>query len=156
MRCVCSITYTVGINESKSECFVPSRGLRQGDPLSPYLFLICTEGLSCLLNEAKAKNCLKGALIGKRKLSITHLLFADDCIIFGDASDEGAYTVRNILREYEAVLGQKINLEKSLIFFGACVETDVKNSVISILGVRLASNPENYLGLPMMIGRKKK
>ncbi|KAK5792926.1 hypothetical protein PVK06_034057 [Gossypium arboreum] len=59
MRCVCSVTYTVGINESKSECFVPSRGLCQGDPLSPYLFLICAEGLSCLLNEAKAKNCLK-------------------------------------------------------------------------------------------------
>lgn len=58
MRCVCSVTYTVGINEGVSDCFSPSRGLRQSDPLSPYLFLICVEGLSLLLNEAKHKNLM--------------------------------------------------------------------------------------------------
>ncbi|XP_016747432.1 uncharacterized protein [Gossypium hirsutum] len=124
MRCVCSVTYTVGINGDVSESFTPSRSLRQGDSLSPYLFLLCAEELSCLFREAKIKNELKGAPIGRRKFTITHLLFADDCIIFGDASVEGACSVRNILKEYELVSG--------------------------------ATNPKKYLGLPMMVGRKKR
>ncbi|KAH1074832.1 hypothetical protein J1N35_027160 [Gossypium stocksii] len=155
MRCVCSVTYTVGLNEHISECFVPSRGLRQGDPLSPYLFLICAEGLCLLLNEAKAKNRLRGASIGKGKLAITHFLFTEDCIIFCDASVEGAYTVRNILLEYEVVSGQRINLDKSLIYFGTCVGAGIRDLIVNILGVRSASNLEKYLGLPMMVGRKK-
>ncbi|KAA3462946.1 non-ltr retroelement reverse transcriptase [Gossypium australe] len=107
MQCVCSVSYTVGINEGISDVFTPSRGLRQGDPLSPYLFLICTEGLSTLLNEAKQKKSMVGAPIGRERFTVNHLLFADDCILFGDATKEGAHTVRNILNEYEMISGQK-------------------------------------------------
>ncbi|KAH1122315.1 hypothetical protein J1N35_005475 [Gossypium stocksii] len=156
MRYVYSVTYTVGINEHISESFVPFRGLRQGNPLSPYLFLLCTEGLSHLLHEAKAKNMLRGALDGRGKLSITHLLLADDCIIFDNATIEGAHTICNILLEYEATSRQRININKSLIYFGTCVGPDERNLIVSVLGVRLATNPEKYLGLPIMIGRNKK
>ncbi|KAH1032564.1 hypothetical protein J1N35_044738 [Gossypium stocksii] len=90
----------MGINDYVSDCFIPSRGLRQGDPLSPYLFLFCAEGLSTLLNEAKRKMMMRRALIGRGKLAVTHILFADDCIIFGDASSEEANTVKKILVEY--------------------------------------------------------
>ncbi|KAH1080052.1 hypothetical protein J1N35_019813 [Gossypium stocksii] len=106
MRCVCLVSYAVGMNENMSEVFTPSRGLRQGDPLSPYLFLICAEGLSTLLNEAKVNGKLRGAPIGRNKVVITHLLFVDDCIIFGDASVAGVNIVRNILMEYELASGQ--------------------------------------------------
>lgn len=108
MRCVCSVNYTVGIKGEASESFSPTKGLRQGDPLSPYLFLLCAEGLSCLLKEAKIKKELKGVPIGREKFSTSHLLFTDDCIIFGDATIEGACSVCNILKEYKLVSGQKL------------------------------------------------
>ncbi|KAA3475779.1 reverse transcriptase [Gossypium australe] len=156
MRCVCSVTYTMGINEGISDVFIPSRGLRQGDPLSPYLFLIYAEGLSILLNEAKQKRLMLGAPIGRERFTINHLIFADDCILFGDASKEGAHTVRNILNEYELVSGQKANYDKSLIYFGASFDHSVRAQITNILGVRIAVNLEKYLGLPMMVGRRKR
>lgn len=83
-------------------------------------------------------------------------MFADDCIIFSNASTEGACIVRNILQEYELVSGQKINLGKSLIYFGANVGEVLRSEIIGILGVRWALNPDKYLGLPMMVGRNKR
>ncbi|XP_017625048.2 uncharacterized protein LOC108468690 [Gossypium arboreum] len=111
MRCVCSVSYSVGINGEHGKWFSLSRGLRQGDPLSPYLFLFCAEGFSILLQNAMQEKWLKGASIGRERLLINHLFFADDW---------------------------------------------TRELVTGILGVRVATNPENYLGLPMMIGRKKK
>ncbi|KAA3472112.1 reverse transcriptase [Gossypium australe] len=156
MRCVCSVSYTVGINESISEVFFPSRGLRQGDPLSPFLFLICAEGLSTLLKEAKNKGSMIGAPIGRERFSINHLLFADDCILFGDASETGANAVRSILKEYSEASGQQVNYDKSLIYFGASVDQNVREQITNTLGVRVSVNPEKYLGLPMMVGRRKR
>ncbi|KAH1066243.1 hypothetical protein J1N35_031230 [Gossypium stocksii] len=156
MRCVCSVTFTMGINESISDVFSPSRGLRQGDPLSPYLFLICAEGLSTLLNEAKHKRLMKGAPIGRERFAINHLFFANDCILFGDASKDGAHIVRSILEEYEMVSGQQVNFNKYLIYFGACVDHIMRDQITNILGVRVAVNSEKYLGLSMMVGRKKR
>ncbi|XP_052477251.1 uncharacterized protein LOC128032614 [Gossypium raimondii] len=81
---------------------------------------------------------------------------ADDCVLFGDASCEGAEVVRAIIHEYDTVSGQRVNFEKSLIYFGANVVFSVQKDIVNLLGVRLASNPEKYLGLPMMVGRRKK
>ncbi|KAH1063639.1 hypothetical protein J1N35_028626 [Gossypium stocksii] len=104
----------------------------------------------------KANGMLRSASIGRNKLAITHLLFADDCIIFGDASVKGVNIVRNILVKYEVASGQQINLDKSLIYFGASVGSEDRNLIANTLGVRMALNPEKYLGSPMMIMRKKK
>lgn len=109
-----------------------------------------------MLREARIKNELMGAPIGRGNLSISHLLFADDCIIFGDATIGGACSIRNILKEYELASGQKINLAKSLIYFGTNVGEEIRFEIIGVLGVRWASNPDKYLGLPMLVGRKKR
>ncbi|KAA3453452.1 reverse transcriptase [Gossypium australe] len=79
----------------------------------------------------------------------------DDCILFGDATSEGVRTVRDIIREYEINAGQRVNYDKSLIFFGANVKEEVKEDITRVLGVRVASSPKKYLGLPMMVGRRK-
>ncbi|KAA3482314.1 reverse transcriptase [Gossypium australe] len=155
MRCVTLISYSVSLNGMSSDWFSPSRGLRQGDPLSPYLFLICAEGFSTLLEDAKQQGLMRGASVGREMFSINHLFFADNCILFGDATQEGVCTVRDIIREYEKSAGQKVNYDKSLIYFGANVKEEVKGDIINTLGVRVASNPEKYLGLPMMVGRRK-
>lgn len=155
MRCVCSVSYSVCLNRDMSDWFTPPRGLRQDDPLSPYLFLICTEGFSTLLIEAKQKGLMRGAPISRERLSINHLFFAGYCIFFGDASSEGANVVRNTIREYKTISRQRVNFDKSLIYFGANVDSNIKEIIVNLLGVRVASNPEKYLGLPMMVGRKK-
>ncbi|XP_052484514.1 uncharacterized protein LOC128039852 [Gossypium raimondii] len=156
MCCVCFVTYSVSLNGASGDWFTPSRGLRQGDPLSSYLFLICVEGFSLLIQEAKTKEMMMGAPIGREKFSVNHLFFADDCVLFGDASREGAEVVRAIIHEYEMVSGQRVNFEKSHIYFGANVDSSVQEDIVNLFGVRLASNPEKYLGLPLMVGRRKK
>ncbi|XP_052886937.1 uncharacterized protein LOC128295414 [Gossypium arboreum] len=113
------------------------------------------EGFSTLINEAKQNGLMKGATIRRERFAINHLFFADDCILFGDASIEGENVVREIIKEYEEISGQRVNFEKSLIYFRANVVANVKDTITNILGVRLTSNPEKYLGLPMMVGRRK-
>ncbi|KAA3466240.1 reverse transcriptase [Gossypium australe] len=155
MRCVCSVSYLVSFNGMCSDWFSPSRGLRQEDSFSPYLFLICAEGFSTLLEDAKQGGCMRGASVGRERVSINHLFFTDDCILFGDATKEGVRTVRDIIREYEMSAGHRVNYDKSLIFFGANVKEEVKEDITRVLGVRVASSPDKYLGLPMMVGRRK-
>ncbi|KAA3458346.1 reverse transcriptase [Gossypium australe] len=155
MRYVCSVSYSVRLNGLNSDWFSPTRGLRQGDPLSPYLFFICAEGFSSLLEDVKQRGSMEGAPIGRGRLSINHLFFADDCILFGDATLEGARAVHEVIKEYERNAGQQVNYDKSLIYFGANVNGKVKEEITGLLGVRVASNPEKYLGLPMMVGRRK-
>ncbi|KAA3469841.1 reverse transcriptase [Gossypium australe] len=155
MRCVISVSYSISFNGMSSDWFSSSRGLRQGDPLSPYLFLLCAEVFSTLLEDAKQNGRMRGASIGRERFAINHLFFADDCILFRDATHEGVCAVRDIIREYEMCAGQKVNYNKSLIYFGANVKEEVKEDITRVLGVRVASSPEKYLGLPMMVGRKK-
>ena len=86
MQCITTVTYSVLINGEAHGCIVPSRGLRQGDPLSPYLFLICADGFSSLINDAVRNNLLNGVSICRGSPMITHLFFADDSLLFCKAS----------------------------------------------------------------------
>jgi hypothetical protein len=76
MKCVRSVKYKVKVNGCFTEEIIPQRGLRQGDPLSPYLFLLCAEGLSVLLQQAKLEGAIRGVKICHRAPNISHLLFA--------------------------------------------------------------------------------
>ncbi|KAG2701610.1 hypothetical protein I3760_06G053400 [Carya illinoinensis] len=105
MKCISSVTYVVLVNGKPGETVVPSRELRQGDPLSPYLFLLCAKGLSALLNKAKSRSELKGVAVARGGLRVTYLLFADDCIIFEKASWMEWRKIMDILGTYEAASG---------------------------------------------------
>ena len=88
MRCFSTVTYSIGINGQPKGCIIPSRGLRQRDPLSPYLFLLCAKGLSGLLRQQVERGSIKGVAICRGATRISHLFFADDSLIFCQATLE--------------------------------------------------------------------
>ncbi|GMI81726.1 hypothetical protein HRI_001841900 [Hibiscus trionum] len=156
MSCISTVSYSIVINGKVGDAFVPTRGLRQGDPISPYLFLLCSEGLSSLLRTASISGSLQGARIARGAPLVTHLLFADDSIIFGEASSSAATNLKNILHTYSQCSGQLINFEKSSLFFSSNVSNMRKGEVCSILNAPVLDNLDKYLGLPSMIGRNKR
>lgn len=93
--------------------------------------------------------------MGRGYMFVNHLLFTDD-IIFDEATKKGAENIRNLLTAYEQASGQLVNYEESLIYFEANVDEKMKATVKDVLKVRIASNPKNYLRLPMMVKSNKK
>ncbi|KAL5742045.1 hypothetical protein ACOSP7_028777 [Xanthoceras sorbifolium] len=94
MSCVSSASYAFLVNGEPRGKMVPSIGLRQGCPLSPYIFLLCAEGLSLLLTQAERWGCLLGIKGARSALSISHLFFTDDNLIFVRATWEESSTKR--------------------------------------------------------------
>lgn len=94
MRCISTTSYTVNINRIRGNVFNPTRGLRQGDPLSPFLFLICSEGLSALIRMAINEGMIKEVKANRRGSKVWHLLFADDCILFGKATRKKSHNFK--------------------------------------------------------------
>ena len=119
MTCVTTPTFSVCINGKAYGNITPSRGIRQGDPLSPYLFLLCAEGFSSLLAKAKGEGQIHGVSICKRAPSISHLLFANDSLLFCRANQEEVQAISEVLRTYAACSGQCINFEKSFVYFSS-------------------------------------
>ena len=148
--CISTASFSVLINGSPSGFFRSSRGLRQGDPLSPYLFVIGMEALSCLLKRAVEGNFIAGCRFGGRdggEIVISHLLYADDTIIFCDANVEQLMYLRWTLMWFEAFSGLKINLHKSEII--PLGRVDNVEELAAELGCGVGSLPTKYLGLPL-------
>ena len=134
MECVSSITYAIRLNGHPFGTIIPSRGLRQGDPLSPYLFLLCAEGLSALLHKAALRNALKGVAASARGPRVSHLFFADDSLIFCKASEKEGAEVQRILQVYEASSGQQLNRNKTALFFSRNTSTHVQEAIKARFG----------------------
>ena len=149
MRCVTTVSFSVRVNGQLSNTFTPSRGIRQGDPISPYLFLLCSEGLSCLLKSTGPVHLSRGVRVGIHAPWISHLLFADDCIIFSEASRRGADRLQQGLDTYSKGSGQMVNKEKSSIFFSSNCQQEDKVEVRTIMQIDTEALAEKYLGLPL-------
>lgn len=130
--------------------------MRQGDPLSPYLFLLCVEGLSNKIKEAALLNHINGCNINPSAPAITHLLFSDDSFLFFKANEEETQEVKNLLNSYESLSGQAVNYQKPGIFFSANVRRDKQQAIRDILAVQNDLTESNNLGLPSLVGRSKK
>ena len=87
MSCIKSVSYLVLLNGVPRSTIKPSRGLRQGDPLSPYLFLVCAMGLQGLLHKAEVDGFLRGVSICRNGPHVSHLFFADDSVLFCQAKE---------------------------------------------------------------------
>lgn len=101
------------INGQLRGCIVPKRELRQGCPLSSYLFLLCSEALTSLINKAKERKLINGLKLNVRCSFISHLLFADDSLLFFKANKDEAQAIKQLLVDYELLSGQTIGFQKS-------------------------------------------
>ncbi|XP_019195011.1 PREDICTED: uncharacterized protein LOC109188829 [Ipomoea nil] len=133
-----------------------NQGVAAGDPLSPYLFLICAEGLSVLLQRAQMSGLIHGCRVARGASQISHLFFADDSLLFFRADEEEAGVIKQCLGRYEELSGQKVNYHKSSVCFSRNTSVEDRGEVAICLQVDQAPNFGKYLGLPSFVGRNKK
>ncbi|XP_031116716.1 uncharacterized protein LOC116020380 [Ipomoea triloba] len=107
MECVCTSRLAVACNGQTSDWFKPKRGIRQGDPISPILFVLCIERLSHLIENAVDKGTWKGLKITRKGPILSHLFFADDLVLFGEASMHQASVIKKCLEEFCSMSGQR-------------------------------------------------
>lgn len=155
MRCIKTVSYSFIVNGEPRGIVHPSRGLRQGDSISPYIFLLCAEVLSRWISHDETYSLITGVKICRDAPSISHLFFADDSFIFIKAENSEYRVLKNILMNYETASGQKINFEKRSICFSRNVTLDQQWNLAEILQVERVEKHESYLGLPMDISYSK-
>lgn len=151
VECVTSVSYSFKINDVSVGKVLPSRGLRQGDPLSPYMFVICTHGLSSIINYKASQKVLQGVKIARESPPITHLFFADDSLIFFKANKWNCRSIKNYLLLYEKASGQLINYDKSSITFSRNTPPNHIQYIKEVLQLSVCYGHELYLGLPTFL-----
>ncbi|MCH80227.1 cysteine-rich receptor-like protein kinase [Trifolium medium] len=140
---------SVLINGSPTKEFIMERGLRQGDPLSPFLFLMVAEGFNVLMQKVIMDREFEGYGVGRdEELTISHLQFADDTLVIGKRSWANIFTVKAILQLFEIISGLKVNFHKSELI-GINVDDSWLKDAASVLNCKVGSLPFYYLGLPI-------
>lgn len=147
-ECISTSSVSVLINGSPTKEFSMGHGIRQGDPLSPFLFLIVAEGLNLLLEEAKSKNMLSGIKIGNGDLDISNLKYADDTIIMAHATHTNVLAIKSVLCWFEIMSGLRVNFGKSslTVFNMRSGWCSVASSLLKCKSVLL---PFTYLRVPI-------
>ncbi|GKV46285.1 hypothetical protein SLEP1_g53277 [Rubroshorea leprosula] len=147
-ECFSTARVSVLVNGSPTEEFAMGKGLRQGDPLSPFLFLMVAEGLHGLVKKAEEEGLLQGITVGNNGLAISLLQFADDIVILGKANSESIFMVKTILRWCELMSGLRINFGKSSVFGFNVSHWWIKGAA-SALHCGVGETPFMYLGMPV-------
>ncbi|CAL1361203.1 unnamed protein product [Linum trigynum] len=134
MECVRTVRFSILINGGPKEFFTPSRGIRQGDPISPFLFILMANALSFLLDKETSQGAIHGLKLKPSCPRLSHCLFADDTVNFGEASLEEATKIMSIINGYSYITGQEVNLEKSSIFFSKNTPDSLRTQIAAHIG----------------------
>lgn len=152
--CIQTPRFSVLINGSPQGFFEQEKGIRQGDPLSPFLFIIMAEVLGRLIQRQRELGQWKGIKITETVEPLTHLQFVDDTFLAGVASIEEANVMKETIELYGRISGQFINWKKSEIFFFNTPQ-NVKCRICRKLNIRMGLMPNKYLGITFFAGRNK-
>jgi hypothetical protein len=139
---------SVLVNGSPTEEICIRRGLKQGDPLAPFLFLLVAEGLGAIMRQAVVLTRFVPFKVGRGEMPVSHLQYADDTVFIGEATVDNLWAMKAILRGFEAVSGLKVNFWKSCLV-GVNVEEDFLAMASRFLNCRIGRAPFKYLGLPV-------
>ncbi|XP_071739104.1 uncharacterized mitochondrial protein AtMg01250-like [Rutidosis leptorrhynchoides] len=126
------------------------RGVRQGDPLSPFLFILAAEGLNILTKAAVDRGLFRGVEIGRDKVVVSHLQYADDTMFLGEWSTTNARNLFKILKCFELSSGLKVNFHKSCLY-GVGVDSGDVESLANLMGCQAGKFPFMYLGLQLVL-----
>nr|XP_029144810.1 uncharacterized protein LOC114924424 [Arachis hypogaea] len=148
MECVTIASMSVLINSSPSKPFKIERGLRQGDPLSPFLFVLVVDVLHRMIAEAVRNGRISPLLVGRDSVELSHLQFADDIILFSPPEEKTIKNYKRLLRCFELMSGLSINFDKSSLITVNCDEQWVQ-CMCHFLGCKGGSLPVKYLGIPL-------
>lgn len=156
MTCLTSVRYSVKLNGTLLSTFAPSRGLHQGDPLSPFLFLFVADGLSLLLDEKVLQGAITPVQVCRRAPGISHLLFVDDTLLFFKADNGQANVIREVLDDYAVGTSQFINPAKCSMLIDDITPASVHAEIRSTLQIVGNGFEDKYLGFPTPEGRMNK
>ncbi|KAJ4796754.1 RNA-directed DNA polymerase (reverse transcriptase)-related family protein [Rhynchospora pubera] len=149
MMCVSSARFSI-VFDGHSDGFIqPTSGLRQGCALSPYIFILCMDVLTRMLMKDTQEGRLKGVRLSNNGPNLNALLYADDLLIFGEASIAEVQRIANILDHFCAISGQRIGHNKSRVWFSRATPENMRNFVLTAFNVSKASPSEIYLGSPV-------
>lgn len=152
MSCITSSSLSLTWNNEILESFNPNRGLRQGDPMSPYLFVLCMEKLGLLIQERVNQKKWLPIKIAKNGPPISHLFFADDCLLFTQAKTSQVRIVKEVLEEFCQASGLKVSMSKSRFLPSNNITRTKVAKFASITGFAHTYKLEKYLGFPMLSG----
>lgn len=152
--CLKSAKTSILVNGSPTKEFFMERGVRQGDPLSPFLFLIVAEGLNVVMKKAVEEGYFKGLKIGNDEVCLSHLQYVDDTLIFGEWSDRNAKNLIRIMKCFQHASGLKINNCKSKVYGVGANDSEVE-SLADRMGCLPGKFPCSYLGLPIGVNMRR-
>ncbi|GAU29920.1 hypothetical protein TSUD_148290 [Trifolium subterraneum] len=148
-ECVCTATTSILVNGSPTDEFPLERGLRQGEPLSPFLFLMAAEGIHVFMEAIVERNLFTGYNVGEATpVSVSHLQFADDTLLMGTKSCANVRDLRAVLVLFERMSGLKVNFHKSMLV-GVNITDSWLGEAASVLSCRVGKIPFLYSGLPI-------
>jgi hypothetical protein len=136
------------VNGRPTEEISIKRGLQQGDPLAPLLFLLVAEGLGGLMRKAVERGRFKPFVVGRGGFPVSAPQYADDTLFIGEASVDNLWAIKSILRGFEMASGLKVNFWKSCLY-GVNVSSDFMLMASGFLNCRVGTLPFKYLGLPV-------
>src|ERR1044072_535721 len=153
MCCVTSSSISILWNGSRMQQFKPGRGLRQGDPMSPYLFVLCMERLSVKIQSMVDMGIWKPITVSRNGPPISHMFFADDVLLFCEATTPQVNILADTMRSFCENSGLKINLQKSKAISSKGVMEEVRDEIRSIAPIPFVNDLGKYLGFPLKGGR---
>eukprot|EP00253_Pinus_taeda_P033746 PITA_33746 len=145
LSCISTPNFSILVNGTPLKTFKASRGIRQGDLISPFLFILVVEGLGRYLKQERITDNIKGLRLWGNELPITHQQFVDDIMLFGEPTVREVRNLKKALDLFAEASGMEINKEKSCTFIFNTLET-VKRHMIRMLGFKQGELPTKYLG----------